>query len=418
MAGIGRACRKPITPVIVILVFVWLPCVAYGWGGIESLPDPLICYDGTPVTDAGGWYETRRPEILSTFESSVYGECGYHDAETTVLAVSRESSALSGTADRIEVILAAAHGDLQVDITLLIYVPALSAEPVPVFLGLNYWGNHSVVDDPGISVIDCWARNSLALDVKNHEISDVARGACSDEWPIELLLSRGYAVATAYYGDIAPDNRRLYEESLLFADDCGALGLWAWGLSRCVDYLQTDDQFDGTKISVFGHSRLGKTALWAGAQDQRIDLVIANQSGCMGAAISRRRIGETPALIHIAFPYWFSRHFGEYAYAIRRLPVDQHMLIGLIAPRPVYISSARGDYWSDPKGEFLGAYCARTVYELLGAEGISESEWPKCCQPVFTTVGYHIRQGRHNVAGYDWECFIDFADLHFGAEKR
>jgi hypothetical protein len=251
-------------------------------------------------------------------------------------------------------------------------------------------------------------------------------------WPLELVLKRGYAVASFHGGDIELDRHgsgcrfttegwrqgvryRIAQQqgrSEPAEDQWGSIGVWAWGLSRVLDYLQTDEAIDGQRVAVFGHSRTGKTALWAGAQDERFALVISNNSGQGGAALARRRYGESVAASYSLSGIWYCQNYRQYGNNESALPVDAHMLIACIAPRPVYVASAQQDRWADPRGEFLAARYAEPVYRLLGREGLGVDEMPPVDQPVGQTVGYHIRSGGHDITPYDWQQYLDFADHH------
>ena len=320
-----------------------------------TLPDPLVMQSGKKVSDAADWNKRRR-ELLELFAANVYGrtpdwrKTAQNKLRFEVKSVDRQ--ALGGKAIRkqVAVYFSARKDGPKMD--LLVYLPAGAPKPAPVFLGLNFTGNHTVNADPGIQLGDVWVKG-----VKQHATEN-SRGVAASRWMVEKVLARGYGTATAYYGDIEPDfdgGLKYGVRPLFFkpgqtdpaADDWGAIGAWAWGLSRALDYLQTDPDVDAHRVFLHGHSRLGKTALWAGAQDTRFAMVISNCSGAGGAALARRRFGETVADLVRQFPYWFCANYKQYAGREDDMPVDQHELLALIAPRPLYVASAEEDLWAD-----------------------------------------------------------------------
>ncbi len=375
-----------------------------------KLPDPLVLQDGTPVKEAQTWTDRRRGEVLKLFADQMYGNTPTKRLEIKHQVVEMTDNALAGKATRKQILFQFTDRPDGPRMEMLVYLPKNAKGPVPVFVGLNFGGNQTIHGDPEIRV--------------NPHTKSKTRGSSAGRWQADLVVQRGYGVATIYYGDIDPDRNDFsngvhplfYEpgQSRPKPDQWGAIGAWAWGLSRAMDYFETDDTIDQSKVTVLGHSRLGKTSLWAGARDARFAIVISNNSGCGGAALSRRRFGETVKRINTSFPHWFCDNFKKYNGNEDELPMDQHMLVALMAPRPVYVASAELDRWADPRGEFQSLKHALPVYRLLGAAELNAQELPAVNQPLHGAVGYHIRTGKHNVTKYDWQQYLDFADRHFG----
>ena len=388
-----------------------------------ELPDPLVCMDGSPVSTAADWERVRRPEILGLFQEYVYGRVPDGEFAQSSEILSQQENALEGQAYRREIKISVSRNDRKVSFNLLVYLPAGASGPVPVFMGYNFHGNHTINPDTGIMVTTSWVRNQEEFHITNNRATDRSRGVAASRWPVEMILDRGYGLATMYYGDVDPDFDDGFQNGVhpLFygpgqnrpaKDEWGSIAAWAWGLSRAMDYLVTWEEVDPLRVIVIGHSRLGKTSLWAGASDERFAMVVSNNSGCGGAALSRREFGETVARINTSFPHWFCRNFHDFNDRVNDLPVDQHMLIALIAPRPVYIASAEEDLWADPRGEYLSGFHAAAVYNLYAPTRL-EAEPPGVNSPVNDTrIGYHIRSGGHDVTDYDWRQYLDFADRY------
>ncbi len=373
-----------------------------------SLPELLLCSDGTKVNSDNLWKKKRRKEIVQLFEEHVYGKTPNFQFNSEFKTSSIDNHALNGKAIRKEITGTFSVLNKFIKIKILIYTPKNSKKPVPIWLGLNFRGNQSVNADSGISLSKNWILEDHENGIFNNKATEKSRGALASRWPIEKIIARGYGLATIFYGDLCSDLVNCFTNSAhsLFFDknqiepkknEWAAIGSWAWGLSRAMDYFETDINIDSKKVAVMGLSRLGKSALWAAAQDERFALVAAVCSGCGGASIFRRCFGETIAEINTAFPHWFCDNFKKFNNKENQLPIDQHSLLALIAPRPVYIASAKEDLWADPYGEFLATKNAEKVYQLF--------------EKIY--IGYHIRKGKHNINNYDWNKLLKFSDKFF-----
>jgi len=391
-----------------------------------TLPDVLTRLKGGKVKSPKDWNKKARPEILNFFANEVYGKVPGKLAISEVKIWEMGADALNGLAVRKQLSLFFRKGDRSVEVNVLMYLPK-TTQKVPVFLAYNFTGNHTISDDPNIRLTESWVRDNPSVGIINNQVTEQSRRVDAESWPVEEIIKNGYGLVTVYYGDIDPDKNDFSDgiHPLFYAEnqskpkynEWGSIAAWAWGLSRVLDYLETDSLVDAQKVAVLGHSRLGKTALWAGATDQRFALVVSNESGCGGAALSKRKFGETVQIINTSFPHWFCDNFLKYNDSEDLLPVDQHMLLALIAPRPLYVASAEGDKWADPRGEFLSAKYASPVYELLGQEGLPAKEMPEVNHPSMGTIGYHIRSGKHDLTLYDWQQYIRFADKHLKGMK-
>ncbi|WP_215223970.1 alpha/beta hydrolase [Echinicola shivajiensis] len=411
-------------PSILLLFFV-------SWGYAQSgpnydeakvpkfeLPDPLMTFGGERVSDTSDWWLKRRPELMAFFTDEMFDRVPSELGITSYTVLEEGQSTMYKGAIRQQVQISIHKEDEQLNFTLLLYLPQ-GVKKAPVFLGANFYGNHSVTLDDKVFISQAWAKNNKDFYISGNRFTEASRGVRADRWAVQKIIDGGFGIATFYYGEIDPDKNDFSDGIHPFfygegqdhpgPGEWGSIAAWAWGMSRALDYLEENDRVDAENVIAFGHSRLGKTALWAGANDKRFAAVISNNSGCGGAALSKRCYGETIAVINKSFPHWFTEEFKKYSGREPELPIDQHELISLIAPRPVYVASAVDDKWADPKGEYLAAYYAGQVYGLFGKSVLQSKQLPEIHQPVHHVIGYHIREGVHYVTDYDWEQYIKWA---------
>lgn len=380
-----------------------------------TLPSVLTCQDGEVVTTVKQWEKKRRPELLNLFQTYMYGKAPELKKRLPYKVASSSPTALNGRATRKEIRLQLTEDPQGPHIDLQLYLPNHVNGKIPVFLGISFLPNYTVYDDPDLTAPDKDGQKNK----RNY------RGSMNNSWQLDQILAHGYGLATFCYSDVDPDfdddfqngvHPYYYAQGQHYPqpDQWGSIAAWAWGMSRAMDYLEKDPQVDAKKVAVVGHSRLAKTAVWAGASDPRFALVISGNSGCCGVALSRRCYGETVEAINVRFPHWFCGNYKQFNEREEYLPFDQHELVALIAPRPIYIASAEDDNWSDQKGEFLGGKGAEPVYALYGLQGIGTDAMPPIDTPYMTgSIAYHNRKGPHAILPYDWTQFLRFADRFF-----
>ncbi len=375
-----------------------------------SLPPVLRLENGKPVKDAKTWIEKRRPELVRLFERYQFGRAP-EPAAGIRFEKFEEGSAFGGIAKRKQVTIRFSSKDDGPQADLLVYTPAKAKGPVPLLLHVSFTANSNTVEDPEVREGSIWTRE--------HKRAPASTGRRFGTLPVERFIEKGLGVATIYYGDIDPDFdggvpygvRSLYlkEGQQAPADDeWGAIAAWGWGLSRALDYFETADDVDGSRVALLGVSRLGKTVLWAGARDTRFAAVIASCSGEGGAAIARRNYGELLDHLAVRFGYQFSGNYSNYKGRVDEFPVDAHMLVALLAPRPLLLQTGDEDKWSDPRGEFEAAVAASPVYELLGKKGLGTDEMPAPGEPILNDLGYLMHDGGHGMRPPDWDVFLTF----------
>jgi len=369
--------------------------------GNFKLPELLITENGKKITTTNQWKNVRRPEILRLFENHVYGQVPKDFDNIRFKVTNKDKKAMDGKATLKEVAITVTRNRKSVTMNLFMFTPNKIKKPVPMFLVINH---------RGVKTMDVTRKNKDGF------------------WPAEDVIEAGYGISGFDVIDVSPDDNekftegvldRLYPEQLKMDNGMRALGAWGWGAARAIDYFEKDKTVDATKIISVGHSRGGKSSLWFGAQDKRVAITISNEPGNSGAALSRRNFGETVERITNRFPYWFCPNYRQYAGNEDKLPVDQHMLIALIAPRAVYVASAAEDLWADPKGQYLALKEAQPAFELYGIKTDLPAEMPDVNEQIIRPhMGFHNREGKHNMTPYDWQQFINFANNCFNIKKK
>lgn len=387
---------------IISLLFILITLNSFSQNYDESkvgeyrLPELLVSQEGKIVGTPTQWENIRRPEIIKLFENNVYGQVPKEFDDIQFKVVNKDENAMNGKATLKEVAITVSQSNRSITMNLVMFTPNKVNEPVPMFLVINH---------RGIKTMDVTRQNKDGF------------------WPAEEVIDAGFGISGFDVIDVSPDDKvkfkegilkELYPEQLEMKNGMRGLGAWGWGASRAIDYFEKDELVDATKVISVGHSRGGKASLWFGAQDERVAITISNESGNSGAALSRRNFGETVARITENFPYWFCPNYQQFANNEDRLPIDQHMLLALIAPRAVYVASAVEDLWADPKGQYLALKESQPVFNLYGIETNLPEKMPAVNEQVIRPhMGFHNREGKHNMTPYDWQQFINFANEYF-----
>ncbi|HEV3383590.1 MAG TPA: acetylxylan esterase [Gemmata sp.] len=389
--------------------------------GNAEMPDPTVMLDGTKVTTQKDWEAKRRPELKELFQHYMYGRYPAKPEKVSTKVLFEDAKAFGGKGILREVEITFGPPEWP-KIYLLLAVP-IGMTPAPCYLGPNFQGNHCLVAEERVRITPDWCYPGTP-GVKNFKASAEGRGKVLDVWPFEQIIGRGYAVATFYVGDIQPDRPDVREGmratmpaprrgDSVVEDETATIMWWAWGVHRVVDYLVTNKEIMSGSLVVVGHSRLGKTALLAGALDDRISIVIPHQSGCGGAGPSRSKNAkaETVKRINTSFPHWFSTSFKAFNDDTTKLPFDQNCLVAMCAPRPVLMTNAEEDQWANPSGQFDVLKAAVPAYEFYNlAKPLVAEKMPETGTLSADRLGYFIRKGTHSMTPADWKVFMDFGD--------
>lgn len=358
--------------------------------------DILTSLSGVRITNTADWERFRRPELMMLLEDFVYGARPYDRPDSLSFTLKRHEHNWLGSGAAFKEVEIHANN---ISFPVYIFIPEKAMKPVPAFVSIH---------------IETYMNQSNFEESLDY-----------DFLPIPEIIARGYAVAVMPVYYVSPDWTHYagFRKGVFAAmqpnpahrthRSWATLSAWAFGASRVLDYLETDIDVDHTKAAVIGHSRGGKTALWAGATDPRFRLVISNSSGCGGAAYTRGKKGEHLRDINISD--WFCDNYHTYNDREEMLPVDQHMLLAAIAPRPLYVKSDDEDEWADPDAELKSARLASPAYELYGLPGVVIDDEEVVLSKKYHdgTIAYHRAPGEHKLSRFDWQCYMDFADKHF-----
>lgn len=388
-------------------IFEWLVGDRMPDINLDEVPEILVSNEGERVLNSED-YSARKEEMMDYFYSEVYGVVPDIAYTVSFTLLDEDEHHFGGTAIRQQVKMTVKTEMGESDALLLLYMPK-SEEPVPVFAGLNFKGNTFLDDSESIMT-------SYGSLIEPEDIEE-RRGERYSRWQIQSILENGYGFITACANDFSPDDKNLYDSRLIEIFDNGVefktVSAWAFGLSRIIDFIESHERLDESKIITVGHSRMGKVSLWTAAQDDRVALAISNGSGNTGAALSRGSVGENIKFINGQFPHWFLEQYKVYAGREEEMPFDQHMLLASIVPRKVYVASSTNDLWANPVGEYLSLLLASEAYSLFGLEDAMQVErFDEESYHHSEFFGYHIKDDRHRISEVDWNYFIKYADKY------
>ena len=385
-----------------------------------SLQGVTKCYDGRGVNSTYLWENVRRNEIKDYYENYVFGKRPDFNPEVTYTTIAVDTFQVKGVSIQHKEIKAKfKYRGRKLTSYYSLFLPLDVPNPI-VFVGLNFFGNSTIDTLHTLTQSKHYVMKNVGVKTKGHHVTQDSRGTKAHRWPLDVIVGNGCGLITAHYADFDPDVMNgfidgahgLAQGRFHFRErnEWGSISAWSWGLSQLQSFLESNDNTKLSKTVVIGHSRLGKASLWAGALDQRFDMVVSNNSGCAGAAQFRTMRGEDIEKITNRFPYWFARNFQSFRGKDSLLLVDQEMLLSLIAPRPLYVASASKDSWADPEGEYLSFYKAQAVYHLYDSTLTIPYRYPAPNEAIqYGNMAYHLRAGEHEILAWDWEHYVSFA---------
>lgn len=384
---------------------------------------PALPFDGTCTPFE--FNETVREQLKAPFRDMVFGNIPPRCEEISYKTVSEES-AFGGLAIRRQTDIICRHKGMEQILHLLLYIPAGIQKKVPVFFGLNFKGNHSTTNDPGVIFYPFVPYPAMIPGSRRwseFRVGEEGRGLQKERWEFERVLKRGYAAATMSYHDVFPDHPLAFKDSMMrffYTEeqwnsperDTGEICAWAWGIQRAIECLECSPELDMKRLIVHGHSRLGKTALWLGANDPRPAMIISSGAGACGDKMMHHYFGENFEWLKLWAPKWFRGNFPELVGRELEIPFDFHWLLAAIAPKRLYIAAGDEDTYADPEGQFASCAAASPAWRIFGASGLDGAEYPGCGKNTGKEVGFYLRHGDHGITPENWDAILEYTDRY------